>query len=362
MTRTTLSRSNSSKHRKGKGTVKSLKIGTLLMSAALLATACGGGGDADEESGGLGLNQVRMAMDSDDYMNQLAWMVADERYWPDLGFTEPAEVVVSDEYLAGLFNGDVWVAQGESDVIWSALAEGSVPLKIIGVEKGEEAWFLGVAEGVDPENLEGLRISGGAAGDRNITVGEKMLEELGVDPESMEWVSVEGGSDDRLSALIAGQLDVAVLQPRHLIPLDDANGEMIYQEYMEAPQEVWVVKEETMENERDAVCAFLEGRIAAKQWISEGEDYTENQDEAVAITEERKLEPSEGDLDEWAVEMEHNWALDGGASEEAFDQWNEDMIENGNVPEGFDWREHADFSCLTEVQEKLGLEPNPGDI
>ena len=54
--------------------------------------------------------------------------------------------------------------------------------------------------------------------------------------------------------------------------------------------------------------------------------------------------------------MEYNWALTGGAPLEAFEQWNEDMIDNGNVPEGFDWKEHADFSCLTQVQENLGLE------
>ncbi len=267
--------------------MKGLRLTTVLLGAVALVVAGCGGDDDSGGDGGLSKDQVRLAMDNDDYMNQLAWMVADEKYWPDLGFTEPAEVVASDEYLAGLFNGDVWVAQGESDVIWSALAEGSVPMKIIGVEKDTEAWFLGIREGVDKDNLEGLKISGGPAGDRNITVGEKILEDLGVDPESMEWVQIEGGSDDRLQALIAGQIDVAVLQPRHLIPLDDAGGEMIYQEYRDAPQEVWVVQEETMEDDHDAVCAYLQGRIAAKQWISAGKDYTENQDAAVAITEDR---------------------------------------------------------------------------
>jgi ABC-type nitrate/sulfonate/bicarbonate transport system substrate-binding protein len=351
-----------------KGTsVKRFKLGAVLLSGALLLTACGDdSGDSGDgaSSGGDSevMSQVKMAIDGDDYMNQLAWMVADEKYWPDLGFSEPAEVVASDEYLAGLFGGDVWVAQGESDVIWSALAEGSVPMKIIGVEKGEEAWFLGIREGIDENDLEGLKVSGGAAGDRNITVGEKMLEELGVDPESMEWVSIEGGSDDRLSALTAGQIDVAVLQPRHVIPLEAAGGKMIFEDYKEAPQEVWVVTEETMQKERASVCAYLEGRIAAKQWISAGKDYKDNQDAALKVASDRDLEPAEGDLEEWAIEMEHNWALDGGSSEEAFDTWNQDMIDNGNVPEGFDWREHADLSCLTEVQEKLGLEPNPGDI
>ena len=37
-------------------------------------------------------------------------------------------------------------------------------------------------------------------------------------------------------------------------------------------------------------------------------------------------------------------ALDGGASEESFEAWNEDMIANENVPEDFDWRDHVDFS------------------
>jgi NitT/TauT family transport system substrate-binding protein len=348
--------------------MKKFRLPALVLAAALLVAACGGDdGDSGDggsggDGGGLSIDQVKLAIDNDDYMNQLAWMIADDKYWPDLGFTKKADVVASDEYIAGLVGGSVWIAQGESDVIWSALAEGSVPMKIVGVEKDTEAWFLGIREGVDKDSLEGLKISGGPAGDRNITVGEKILDELGVDPESMEWVQIEGGSDDRLQALIAGQIDVAVLQPRHLLPLDEANGEMIFQEYKDVPQEVWVVKSETMEDNKDAVCAYLEGRIAAKQWASEGDDFTDNQDAAVAIGAKYDLEPSEGDLDEWQAEMEYNWALTGGAPLDAFEQWNEDMIANGNVPDGFDWKEHVDFSCLTQAQENLGLEVQPGDV
>ena len=348
--------------------MKKFRLPALVLAAALLVAACGGDdGDSGDsgsggDGGGLSIDQVKLAIDNDDYMNQLAWMIADDKYWSDLGFTKKADVVASDEYIAGLVGGSVWIAQGESDVIWSALAEGSVPMKIVGVEKDTEAWFLGIREGVDKDSLEGLKISGGPAGDRNITVGEKILDELGVDPESMEWVQIEGGSDDRLQALIAGQIDVAVLQPRHLLPLDEANGEMIFQEYKDVPQEVWVVKSETMEDNKDAVCAYLEGRIAAKQWASEGDDFTDNQDAAVAIGEKYDLEPTEGDLDEWQAEMEYNWALTGGAPLEAFEQWNEDMIANGNVPDGFDWKEHVDFSCLTQAQENLGLEVQPGDV
>jgi ABC-type nitrate/sulfonate/bicarbonate transport system substrate-binding protein len=344
---------------------KQFRVPALLLAATMLA-ACGsddeGGGGGGGDGEGLSLDQVRLAIDGDDYMNQLAWMVADDMYWPDLGFTEPAEVFATDEYIAGLAGGDVWVAQGEADVIWSAMAEGSIPLRIIGVEKDAEAFFLGIREGVDPENLEGLKVSGGAAGDRNITVAEIMLDGLGVDPESMEWVQIEGGSDERLQALLAGQIDVAALQPRHVLPLEEAGGQMIVQDYERYPQEVWVTTEEILENNRDAVCAYLEGRIAAKQWISEGDDYKDNQDAALAIAEEYGETPSEGDLDEWEIEMEQNWSLTGGAPLDSFDAWNEGMIDAGNVPEGFDWTEYADFSCLTEAQENLGVEVEPGNL
>jgi ABC-type nitrate/sulfonate/bicarbonate transport system substrate-binding protein len=346
------------------------KLLVVLMLLGLIAAACGdddsnggnGGGTAEGEM----LPSVQLAIDNDDFMNQLAWIVAAERYWPDLGFEEEAEVVASDEYIAGLLGGDVWVAQGESDVIWAALAEGSVPLKIIGVEKDTEAFFLGVSEDVNPDDLSGLKISGGPPGDRNITVGEKILEELGYSPDDLEWVSIDGGSDERLTALIAGQIDVAVLQPRHIIPLEDAGGEMIYQEYEDSPQEVWVVKQETLDDNEPAVCAYLEGRIAAKQWIGEGEDYTDNQDEAIALAEgdPYNLDPSEGDLSEWEAEITGNWSMDGGAPADAFETWTQDMIANGNVPEDFNWTEHVDFDCLWQAQEELGLEQNPaeGDI
>ena len=201
------------------------------MAVALVAAACGGdddggGSEGGGEAEGPGVAQVQLAIDTDDYMNNIAWVIADESYWPDLGFEEKAEVFATDEYIPGLLQGDVWVAQGESDVIWAALDEGSVPLKIVGVEKDTEAWFLGIREGIDPDNLENvgggerLKISGGATGDRNITVGEKSLTDMGVDPGSLDFVPIAGSSDERLTALIAGQIDVAVLQPRHIIPLE----------------------------------------------------------------------------------------------------------------------------------------------
>jgi ABC-type nitrate/sulfonate/bicarbonate transport system substrate-binding protein len=340
------------------------RLPAVLLATTLVAAACGSGdsGGSSSGDGGLSIDQVRLAIDGDDYMNQLAWMVADNKYWPDLGFKKKADVVATDEYIAGLVGGQVWVAQGESDVIWSAMAEGSVPLKVIGVEKDAEAWFLGIRKGVDPKHLAGLKISGGAAGDRNVTVARKMVQGLGQNPDKMNFVQIEGGSDERLQALLAGQIDVAALQPRHLGPLEAEGGQMIVQEYKRVPQEVWVVTEDTMQNNKDAVCAYLKGRIQAKRWAAEGKNYDDNQDAAVKIAEKYGEKPAEGDLEEWKIEMTENWSLTGGAPADTFDEWNKDMIDSGNVPKDFKWQEHVDFSCLTQIQKDLGIDVEPGNV
>jgi ABC-type nitrate/sulfonate/bicarbonate transport system substrate-binding protein len=338
---------------------KAMAVVAGLGAVSALLSACGGddGGDGGE------ITQVRMSYDGDDYMNQMSWIVADEKYWPELGFDEPAEVTASPEYLAGLIGGDVWIAQGESDVIWSAIAEGSVPLTIVGVAKDAEAWWMGAREGVDPDNLEGLKISGGATGDRNVQVARNILEERGVDPDDLEFVPVSGGSDERLQALLAGQIDVAQLQPRHQAPLEAAGGTMFSTEFREIPQEVWVVRQDFLDDNRDAVCNYIEGRIESNLFAGAGADHTDNRDEVIQLLKDAKdLEPTDAEIEDWDNEFGSQIAIEAGSSEESFDEWNADMIENENVPEDFDWRDHVDFSCLTEVQEKLGVDVKPGDI
>jgi ABC-type nitrate/sulfonate/bicarbonate transport system substrate-binding protein len=329
-------------------------------ATALVLSGCSGSGD--DGGGSDRYTQVKMSYDNDDFMNQMTWMVADEKYWPELGFTEPAQVTASDEYMAALIGGDVWVAQGESDAIWAAMAEGSVPLTIIGVIKDTEAWWLGVRKGVDPNHLEGLKISGGPVGDRNVAVAKKILQERRVDPNKMEFVSIPGGADDRLTALLAGQIDIAVLQPRHLTPLQENGGQMIVKDYKEVPQETWVVRTGTLENHRPEVCAYVLGRLQALQFVSAGEGFVDNQEEVLATVRGRGLDPTEAEVAEWPDEMSNQLALDGGSSLGSFEQWNRDMIDNGNVPAGFDWKQHADFSCLTEAQQHLGLDPDPGNV
>ena len=236
-------------------------------------------------------------------------------------------------------------------------------MKIIGVEKGEEAWFLGIAEGVDPENLEGLKISGGAAGDRNITVGEKILEEIGVDPESMEWVSVEGGSDDRLSALIAGQLDVAVLQPRHILPLEAAGGaDDLRGVQGGAPGGLGRHRGDHggRARRRSAPTSRAESRPSSGSPRATTTPTTRtlrSRSPATAASSRPRATSTSGPS---------RWSTTGRST--AAPPRRPSTVERGHDRQ----RERARGTstgaststsrCLTEVQEKLGLEPNPGDL
>jgi ABC-type nitrate/sulfonate/bicarbonate transport system substrate-binding protein len=338
------------------------RMGALVVGAVLCftAAACGGGSE-ERDTGGesLSIDQVKMAEDNGDWMDQIVYTTADEKYWGDLGFAKPAKFAVTNDYIAGLVGGSIWMGQGESDAIWGAMAEGSVPLTFVGVHMDVENWILGAAADVDPKKLEGLKITGGEPGTRNVTTGRKALEELGVDPDKMKWVTVPGGSEARFRALVSGQVDIAVLQADLIAQLDEEGGQLIYNESKTVPQAGFVTKTETMKKNKDAVCAFIEGQVAARQWLSEGDDHMVNFDAAVEIGNKHGLKSSESDRAGWKGVWDQNLSVDTGATAESFEQWNDDMIELKVVPADFEWKKHVDMSCVWDAQKKFGLDLNP---
>ena len=109
---------------------KSMLTGVGVAMMLAVTSACGGDDGSNASGDCLEPDKVNMAMDNEDYMNQIAWMTAEKKYWPELGFCEDARVVATSDYMAGLVGGDVWVAQGESADIWSGTARGSVDVNV----------------------------------------------------------------------------------------------------------------------------------------------------------------------------------------------------------------------------------------
>jgi hypothetical protein len=125
------------------------------------------------------------------------------------------------------------------------------------------------------------------------------------------------------------------------------------------PQEVWVVQRNVWTNHRDAVCAFVEGRIMGKQWAAQGNDMRANMETALKIVRKQRIDPTEDELADWERELQGNQSLDGGAEEEGFDKLQQDLKTLKALSERFAWRNHADFSCVWKAQAKLGLPERP---
>ncbi len=72
------------------------------------------------------------------------------------------------------------------------------------------------------------------------------------------------------------------------------------------------------------------------------------------------VDPTENEIAGWVHELEGNLSLDGGTTIAALDKFQKDLKTAGAISASFNWRDHADFSCLSEAQQSLGLPLRPG--
>ena len=336
-----------------------LVLSSLLVACNQGAPENGGGGDPGAED--LGVDRVEFATMRDDAVDLMLVYSTAALFWPEVGFSEPAEVIVTSEAVPALVAGEAWVAQGDTSIFWAAIDEGDLDLVMVGIDKDNEVRILGSRAGIaSVDDIEpGMTASGGSVGDYDELVLREVLVELGVNPDELDIISMGGGADGRMQAMIAGQLDLGIQQPRNITPLTEAGGAILYEEAAEVPQEAYFVTREFLNENRAAVCAFLEGRIMGKQWAIEGEDMRANIEQAVEIVRGFDIDPTVDELADWERELTGNLSLDNGATIEGLDSFQENLKELGIISEDFDWRDHSDFSCLHEAQESQGLEPRP---
>ncbi len=331
----------------------------------LLVSACSGGAttEAPGAEPGLSLNTVDYASGSSDAMDlMIQWSTA-ELFLPKLGFEDVDIIVLDDNYIIpALVSGEAWFGQTGTSGVWAAMDQGDVDLVIVGIDKDDEVRILGTRPGIASADdlVPGTKISGGDVGDWDELVLREILIDLGIDPDTLDIIAFGGGADSRMEAMIAGQLDAGIQQPRNIGPLTRAGGAILYEKAVPAPQEAWVVTREVLDEHRDAVCALVLGRVQGKQWAAEGPERDDNIEEAKAIVMKHGIEPSDDELADWKRELEGNLSLDGGATLASLDLLQENLKTIDFLSEDFNWRDHSDFSCLWEAQEALGLPLRPG--
>lgn len=338
---------------------------TLFLSLIILSfilSGCQKAAPTEQASTGeLSEKQVKFATISRDAQELMIVYSMADKFFPEVGLTEKPEVVLTEETLPGLASGQVWVVMDETSTVWAALDKGDLDLVVVAVDKDNEERILGARPGIKtaadlgPES----KISGGAVGEYDELILREILSELGVDPNNVQIIAMGGGADARMQAMLAGQLDAGIQQPRNIAPLTEAGGVILYNQPAEAVQDVYVVTREFYDAHRDAVCAFVKAEVMAKQWAYEGDDHQANLNEALEIVKKYAIDPTENELAGWVHELEGNISLDGGASLAALDKFEKDLKAVGILTEDFNWKDHADFSCLWEAQAALGLPLRP---
>jgi ABC-type nitrate/sulfonate/bicarbonate transport system substrate-binding protein len=363
---------------------RNLRYAAAGLATALLLAACGGSdepaapapapapapGEPADETPELSLNRLAFTFEAERSTQLMNIMAAKERTWDNI-FDEVVWSVTEDP-IPLMISGERWLINGEAITLWPAQEAGLVDFVNVAVFNDVDSWFLITGPGIEtPEDLIGKRISAGGIGDAWWTVAEIIFnEDLGIPFSDVEQVTVGGGSDARMQALLAGQIDGFMGQPRHVPPVVDAGGNCLYCEYRDLAQGLLIVEREVMENHRDAVCAALGGLFEAHQWFQtdgpvETSDWRSVQPQVEEYLVANGYDPSEGGLDidrtwETSQGTEFNWAMDLGAPAKAFDDVQAIMQrEDGELSADFDWRNHSDFSCIWDLQEAAGLPLNP---
>lgn len=301
---------------------------------------------------------ITVGINNPNYATQLAVVLADERgYLADRGITD-VEIIVSDEYIAGLIGGTLDITQGDTDVAFGSAQASGEDLRFLGTYRGFEWRMIGVADGIESvDDLAGQPVTAGPLESRNATIMFNTLERLGLSEDELVPVPQGGGSDSRLQALVQGTVKAASVFPRHRVPLEEAGGSILSEDFVETPQEGLIVMGDTLESDCATIIAYLAAQMQARQDIHD----LDQQDAILAIMRDRGFDIP--DYFEAVYELEVDQiSPDAGFEPDAMDALVEEVIAVGDLPEDIDWRSYVDLRPLHAAQQELDLELSPPSL
>jgi len=306
------------------------------------------------------LSKIKMGDFNPNYSNQWVFRLAQSLAYYEEGGIEEFEIILSDEYIAGLVGGSLDIAHGDTSEFLAAADASGLPIKIISMHRDSEWWIMGVRDGIDSvEQLKGGTITGGNMASRNTWIQRQLLTGMGIDPDKdIKFVPASGGSDSRLGALLNKQVDAASVFPRHKAPLEEAGGKFIHEQLVSAPQEAFAVMGGWLDDNADTAKAWLVADLKARKWLLD----PANADKAFEIMIDFGYEIPDTFKALKDVQLAQ-LSRDGGfADVEAMDTFVTQLAETGNLPAGLDWRKHFDFTALWAAQEELGMARRPASL
>ena len=284
----------------------------------------------------------------------------------ELGFFEEVGItdfVVNDadDPVPPMIAGEYKIALFDSDVLFDAIYKEVLDAKMVSINLGAQPLILIANEGItSADDLRGLRVGGGRAGQVNEAIAKFMLQELGLDWETdVVFTEMTGGSNDWVQAMLTGQIDATVAFSRHIPLAEEAGGGALYQDFFNAPQGGFAMTSDELSADPDFAAAWNYAYINAQRWVKTRDNF----DDLVRIlSEEFQIDLPDAFFDP------NVWEIDGkilsqdlGFDPAEMDSWMHFVIPFGNVPPDINdnWRNYFDISGLHVAQEALGLDINP---
>lgn len=280
-------------------------------------------------------------------------------YLKEVGIND-FEVVLSEQYMPGLIGHSLDITHADTDVLLGSGLKSKLPIKMISCYRQNEWWIMGVRKGINkPEDLKGAKITGGQLNGRNTWVQREIVKKLGLNPDKdVTFVPIGGGSDNRLRAVINGQVDAASLFPRHKAPLEKAGGKFLYSQLHHTPQESFAALGGWLSKNEDTAYAFTRADIKARQWLYK----PENKEKAYDIMVKFGYKIPENFRNLYQVELDQISPDGGFDSAAVMDEFVESLGVIGTLPKGFDWRKYVDMKYVWAAQKALGLPKRPASL
>jgi ABC-type nitrate/sulfonate/bicarbonate transport system substrate-binding protein len=262
---------------------------------------------------------------------------------------EPTFFAQPELAVEALASGGVDVASGGNRAFWAAAAKGADLLMIM--EHSENGYQLAAVTGISRcEDLHKRTLALSSQGSLPTALGDAYLQRC---PAAKPRVLIMPHSGDRLSALLAGAVDAAVLQRADVTRLEQqAPGRFTTLEgfaaaFPDLDFEGVFVTRRFARTQRAAVVDYVKERVRANRRVLAN---------PALLFEEARRWPTMGTLGRDVVEGEVRapaWARDGGVTRASVAATLDFFIQVGSLPPSLTTDGVADLSFLEEALKTL---------
>jgi len=323
-----------------------------------------GTGRAPGQRGGMWLppeppeiTEIVTAVDTSSYFTNIMWRIMIDRgFVYEEGFTEVTPLV-ADGTLEGLVSKDIFIVGNlDADNVAASISEG-LPVRAVATHRNHEWHIGGLSPSIKkPGDLIGGKAICGSLGSRtNAQFRDHVLAWSAGEVDivrDMEHITVSGGSDSRQEALIADQVQLANIYPRHLEGLKEGGAGWAVYGWFEWPQEAITVHTDSIANTPRAVTNILRAYLKALNVFM---DFHERKQVEADMLANQEMELSDAFRKEWPTQV-GQYAMNGTFGPDAMKIFLDDLAKFDILPADTLYEQFYDTTFLNLAQvELLGM-------